>query len=64
VQLRDVLHGTVDQGDALVAIEHSLEMAKTADWIVDMGFEGGEEVVARARPSRSPATRRPTPDGI
>ena len=63
-QLLEVLHELVDQGNTMVVIEHNLEVVKTADWIIDMGPEGGDgggEVVARARPSRSPATRRATP---
>ena len=48
-QLLDVLHELVDQGNTMIVIEHNLEVVKTADWIVDMGPEGGDgggEVVA------------------
>ena len=49
-QLLDVLHELVDQGNTMIVIEHNLEVVKTADWIVDMGPEGGDaggEVVAQ-----------------
>ena len=40
-QLLDVLHELVDQGNTMIVIEHNLEVVKTADWIIDMGPEGG-----------------------
>ncbi len=52
-QLLDVLHELVDQGNTMIVIEHNLEVVKTADWIVDMGPEGGDgggEVVASGTP--------------
>jgi excinuclease ABC subunit A len=52
-QLLDVLHELVDQGNTMIVIEHNLEVVKTADWIVDMGPEGGDaggEVVAQGTP--------------
>ncbi|MBV9286766.1 MAG: excinuclease ABC subunit UvrA, partial [Hyphomicrobiales bacterium] len=52
-QLLDVLHELVDQGNTMIVIEHNLEVVKTADWIVDMGPEGGDaggEVVAEGAP--------------
>jgi excinuclease ABC subunit A len=54
-QLLDVLHELVDQGNTMVVIEHNLEVVKTADWIVDMGPEGGDaggEVVAMGTPEQ------------
>jgi excinuclease ABC subunit A len=39
--LLDVLHELVDRGNTVVVIEHNLEVVKTADWIIDMGPEGG-----------------------
>ena len=52
-QLLDVLHELVDQGNTMIVIEHNLEVVKTADWIVDMGPEGGDgggQVVAHGTP--------------
>jgi excinuclease ABC subunit A len=52
-QLLDVLHELVDQGNTMIVIEHNLEVVKTADWIVDMGPEGGDaggRVVAEGAP--------------
>jgi excinuclease ABC subunit A len=54
-QLLEVLHELVDQGNTMIVIEHNLEVVKTADWIVDMGPEGGDaggEVVAEGTPEQ------------
>lgn len=52
-QLLEVLHSLVDKGNTVVVIEHNLDVIKTADYIIDMGPEGGAEggtVVATGTP--------------
>jgi excinuclease ABC subunit A len=53
-KLIDVLHRLVDRGNTIVTIEHNLDIVKEADWIIDLGPEGGTaggEVVAMGPPS-------------
>jgi excinuclease ABC subunit A len=52
-KLLDVLHALVEQGNTVIVIEHNLEVIKTADWIVDLGPEGGDkggQVIAAGTP--------------
>jgi excinuclease ABC subunit A len=52
-KLLEVLHALVEQGNTVVVIEHNLEVIKTADWIIDLGPEGGDkggEIVAAGTP--------------
>jgi len=52
-KLLDVLHRLTDAGNTVIVIEHNLDVIKTADWIIDLGPEGGDEggyIVAQGTP--------------
>ena len=54
-QLLSVLHHLRDQGNTIVVIEHNLDVIKTADWIIDLGPEGGSgggEIIATGTPEK------------
>jgi len=58
-KLLDVLHRLVEQGNTLVVIEHNLDVIKTADWIIDLGPDGGARggtIVATGTPEDVAAT--------
>ncbi|HET9852958.1 MAG TPA: excinuclease ABC subunit UvrA [Candidatus Limnocylindrales bacterium] len=59
-KLLQVLHRIVDTGNTVVVIEHNLDVIKTADWIIDLGPEGGArggKIVAKGTPEQVAATR-------
>jgi excinuclease ABC subunit A len=54
-KLLEVLHALVEQGNTVVVIEHNLEVIKTADWVIDLGPEGGDkggEILAVGTPEQ------------
>jgi excinuclease ABC subunit A len=60
-QLLEVLYKLRDQGNTIVVIEHNLDVIKTADWIVDLGLEGGArggEVIRSGTPEEIAADFR------
>ena len=61
--LLDVLHELVERGNTVVAIEHNMDVVKTADWMIDIGPEGGEgggEIVASGTPEKIAKMKTPT----
>ncbi|WP_174278884.1 excinuclease ABC subunit UvrA [Sphingomonas bacterium] len=58
-KLLEVLHALVEQGNTVVVIEHNLDVIKTADWVLDLGPEGGVKggaIVAEGPPEKVAAT--------
>jgi excinuclease ABC subunit A len=59
--LLKVLHRLRDHGNTVVVIEHNLDVIKTADWIIDLGPEGGEgggEIIAQGTPEEIAANEK------
>jgi excinuclease ABC subunit A len=59
-RLLAVLHRLVDHGNTVVVIEHNLDVLKTADWLIDLGPEGGDKgghVIAEGTPEQLAASR-------
>ena len=58
-KLLEVLHRLTDLGNSVIIIEHNLDVIRNADWIIDLGPEGGEDggrVIGEGRPSKIAAT--------
>ena len=59
-KLLKVLHELVDQGNTVVVIEHNLDVIKTADWIIDVGPEGGDnggKIIGQGTPEKIAALK-------
>ncbi len=58
-KLLEVLHRLADLGNSVIIIEHNLDVIRNADWILDLGPEGGEDggrIVGEGRPAKIAAT--------
>ncbi len=58
--LLEVLHRLRNHGNTVIVIEHNLDVIKTADWVIDLGPEGGDrggEIIARGTPEQVAATK-------
>lgn len=65
--LLDVLHELVDRGNTVIVIEHNMDVVKTADWIIDLGPEGGAgggKIVAKNTPAKIAKMDTPTGKAI
>ncbi len=63
-KLLEVLHGFVDAGNTVVVVEHNLDVIKTADWVIDLGPDGGSgggQIVIAGTPEDVAACPSPTP---
>jgi len=62
-QLLAVLHELIERGNTVLVIEHNMDVVKTADWIIDIGPEGGDgggEIVATGKPEKIAQMQTPT----
>jgi excinuclease ABC subunit A len=62
-KLLDLMHGLVDRGNTVVVIEHNLDVVKTADWVIDLGPEGGDDggkVIGTGTPEQIAELKTPT----
>ncbi len=60
-KLLNILHKLVDKGNTVLVIEHNLDVIKTADWVIDLGLEGGDEggyLVAEGTPGQIAKTKK------
>ncbi|NGX58112.1 MAG: UvrABC system protein A [Chlamydiae bacterium] len=65
--LLEVLHELVDRGNTVIVIEHNMEVVKTADWIIDLGPEGGAyggEIVGAGTPEEIAKQKTPTGSAV
>lgn len=65
--LLQVLHALVDRGNTVLVIEHNMDVVKTADWIIDMGPDGGEaggQVMAEGTPEAIAKNDSPTGEAL
>ena len=61
-----VLHRLVDAGNSVIVVEHNLDVMAEADWLIDLGPEGGAaggRVVAQGAPEQVASRKRPTLTG-
>ena len=62
-RLTQVLHHLVDLGNSVIVIEHNLDVVRNADWVIDMGYEGGAkggQIIATGTPEEVAATHEET----
>lgn len=62
-RLTQVLHHLVDLGNSVIVIEHNLDVVRNADWVIDMGYEGGAkggQIIAEGTPEQVAETHKET----